>query len=114
MPSLIESVEKIGDLAVRFTLPRQLTPFLADMAMGFASIVSAGYADAMSACGRATFDVQGVRDGIAAGRLAQLLQEWRPPQSKVCLLLPGAVAPSAGLAAFLAMACAGDARPAAR
>ena len=51
MPDLIESVEKIDDLTVRFNLTRPEAPFLADLAMDFASIVSKEYADQLQAAG---------------------------------------------------------------
>ncbi len=43
MNKLIESVTKIDDHTVRFTLSRPESPFLANMAMDFASITSAEY-----------------------------------------------------------------------
>ncbi len=51
MPSLIESVEKIDDLTVRFNLTRPEAPFIANLAMDFASIMSSEYADQMLAAG---------------------------------------------------------------
>jgi dipeptide transport system substrate-binding protein len=51
MPSLVESVEKIDDYTVRFNLTRPESPFIANMAMDFASILSAEYADVMMAAG---------------------------------------------------------------
>ncbi|WP_456269536.1 ABC transporter substrate-binding protein [Kushneria sp. AK178] len=45
MPDLIERVEKVDDHTVRFHLSRAAAPFLSDMAMDFASILSAEYAD---------------------------------------------------------------------
>ncbi len=51
MPGLLESVEKVDDSTVRFTLTRPEAPFIANMAMDFASILSAEHADAMSAAG---------------------------------------------------------------
>lgn len=52
MPSLIESIEKIDDHTVKFTLTRPEAPFMANIAMPFASIVSKEYADALDAAGR--------------------------------------------------------------
>ena len=52
MPSLIKSVEKVDDYTVRFNLNRPEAPFIANMAMDFASILSAEYGDQMSAAGR--------------------------------------------------------------
>ena len=51
MPALLESVEKVDDSTVRFTLTRPEAPFIANMAMDFASIMSAEHADAMLAAG---------------------------------------------------------------
>ena len=47
MPDLIESIEKIDDYTVKFTLTKPEAPFVANMAMDFASIVSAEYGQAM-------------------------------------------------------------------
>ena len=51
MPDLIASVEKVDDYTVKFNLTRPEAPFIANMAMDFASIVSAEYGDAMLAAG---------------------------------------------------------------
>ncbi|MBL8668725.1 MAG: ABC transporter substrate-binding protein [Rhodospirillales bacterium] len=51
MPKLITAIDKLDDLTVRFTLSQPEAPFLADLAMDFASIFSAEYADAMYAAG---------------------------------------------------------------
>jgi len=51
MPSLIDSIEKKDDYTVVFHLTRPEAPFIANMAMDFASIVSKEYADAMLAAG---------------------------------------------------------------
>ncbi|HEY0209447.1 dipeptide ABC transporter periplasmic-binding protein DppA [Acerihabitans sp.] len=51
MGDLIASVEKVDDYTVRFNLTREESPFLADLAMDFASIMSAEYADAMQKAG---------------------------------------------------------------
>jgi len=51
MPDLIESIEKVDDMTVRFNLTRPEAPFIANMAMDFASIVSAEYAQAMEEAG---------------------------------------------------------------
>ncbi|WP_020560675.1 ABC transporter substrate-binding protein [Thiofilum flexile] len=51
MPDLLKSVEKVDDLTVRFTLARPEAPMLANLAMDFASILSAEYADAMMKAG---------------------------------------------------------------
>ncbi len=52
-PDLIKSVEKVDDMTVKFTLNRPEAPFLADLAMDFASIVSKEYADKLMADGNA-------------------------------------------------------------
>ncbi len=51
MPDLIESIEKVDDLTVAFHLTRPEAPFLANLAMDFASIVSKEYADQLEADG---------------------------------------------------------------
>lgn len=50
-PELIKSVEKVDDLTVKFVLNRPEAPFLANLAMPFASIVSKEYADKLKADG---------------------------------------------------------------
>ena len=47
MPDLIDKIEKIDDYTVKFTLTRPEAPFVANMAMDFASILSKEYADQM-------------------------------------------------------------------
>ncbi len=51
MPNLIKSIEKIDDHTVKFTLNTPEAPFLANIAMPFASIVSKEYADTLDAAG---------------------------------------------------------------
>ncbi|MGP1395894.1 MAG: ABC transporter substrate-binding protein [Inquilinaceae bacterium] len=51
MPDLLKSIEKVDDYTVKFVLNRPEAPFVANMAMDFASILSAEYADAMLAAG---------------------------------------------------------------
>ncbi len=51
MPDLIKGIEKVDDMTVKFTLARPESPFLADLAMDFASIMSAEYADQMMKAG---------------------------------------------------------------
>ena len=51
-PDLIKSVEKVDDLTVKFTLNRPEAPFIADLAMDFASIMSKEYADKLQADGK--------------------------------------------------------------
>ncbi|WP_210495826.1 ABC transporter substrate-binding protein [Microvirga antarctica] len=51
MPGLIKSVEKVNDLTVKVTLNKPEAPFLADIAMMFASVQSKEYADAMLKAG---------------------------------------------------------------
>ena len=51
MPNLIKAVEKVDDLTVKFVLNVPEAPFIANMGMDFASILSAEYADAMMKAG---------------------------------------------------------------
>ncbi|MDU9002742.1 ABC transporter substrate-binding protein [Sedimentitalea todarodis] len=51
MGDLVKSIEKVDDYTVKFNLARPEAPFIANMAMDFASIVSAEYADAMMEAG---------------------------------------------------------------
>ena len=51
MPALIESVTAPDPMTVVFKLTRPEAPFIANLAMDFASIVSKEYADAMAAAG---------------------------------------------------------------
>lgn len=51
MKNIVDKVEKLDDYGVRFSLKRPEAPFLADMAMDFASILSMEYFDAMRARG---------------------------------------------------------------
>ncbi|RII36908.1 ABC transporter substrate-binding protein [Pseudooceanicola sediminis] len=51
MPDLISSIEKVDDMTVKFVLTRPEAPFVANMAMDFASILSAEYADQLEADG---------------------------------------------------------------
>jgi dipeptide transport system substrate-binding protein len=52
MPTLIKSIQKIDPYTVVFTLSKPAAPFLADMAMDFASIQSKEYADALLKIGK--------------------------------------------------------------
>ncbi|HLI12644.1 MAG TPA: ABC transporter substrate-binding protein [Alphaproteobacteria bacterium] len=51
MPELLKSVEKVDDHTVRFVLKAPNAPFLANMAMDFASILSKEYADKLMKAG---------------------------------------------------------------
>jgi dipeptide transport system substrate-binding protein len=51
MPKILESIEKADDHTVIFKLTSPNAPFIANMAMDFATILSAEYADAMLAAG---------------------------------------------------------------
>ncbi|BDH44157.1 ABC transporter substrate-binding protein [Salmonella enterica subsp. enterica serovar Choleraesuis] len=51
MPKLISKIEKVDDNTVRFVLTRPEAPFLANLGMDFASVLSAEYADKMLAAG---------------------------------------------------------------
>ncbi|MBE7183332.1 MAG: ABC transporter substrate-binding protein [Methylobacterium mesophilicum] len=50
-PDLISKIEKVDDMTVRFTLKRKEAPFLANLAMPFASIMSKEYADSLDKAG---------------------------------------------------------------
>jgi len=64
MPDLIESIEKVDDMTVRFRLKRPEAPFIANLAMDFASIVSKEYADKLAESGsQAQFNQQPVGTG---------------------------------------------------
>lgn len=52
LDKIIDKIEKIDDHTVRFVLTRPEAPFLADMAMDFASILSAEYAEQMMKKGK--------------------------------------------------------------
>jgi dipeptide transport system substrate-binding protein len=51
-PELLASIEKVDDMTVKFTLKRKEAPFLANVAMPFASIMSKEYADKLQADGK--------------------------------------------------------------
>ena len=51
MPALLKSIEKVDDHTVRFTLNKPEAPFLANLGMDFASVMSAEYAEKMRAAG---------------------------------------------------------------
>ncbi|MGB9095123.1 dipeptide ABC transporter periplasmic-binding protein DppA [Erwinia sp.] len=51
MPKLISKIEKVDDNTVRFVLTRPESPFLADLGMDFASVLSSEYADNMLKAG---------------------------------------------------------------
>ena len=51
-PDLIKSIEKVDDLTVKFNLNKPEAPFLANMGMDFASILSKEYADKLQADGK--------------------------------------------------------------
>jgi dipeptide transport system substrate-binding protein len=62
--TLLKSVEKVDDYTVRFHLAQAEAPFLADMAMDFASIISKEYADKLEKVGTLeNFDQQPVGTG---------------------------------------------------
>ena len=52
LPKLIANIEKLDNLTVRFTLTEPSAPFLSDLAMSFASIQSAEYADTLLKAGK--------------------------------------------------------------
>ncbi|MBB3233428.1 ABC transporter substrate-binding protein [Phyllobacterium endophyticum] len=51
-PELLQSIEKVDDMTVKFTLKRKEAPFLANVAMPFISILSKEYADKLQADGK--------------------------------------------------------------
>ncbi len=51
MPTLIKEIVKVDDNTVKFVLTRPEAPFMANIAMSFASIVSAEYASVLEAAG---------------------------------------------------------------
>ena len=51
MSDLVSSIEKVDDYTVKFVLTRPEAPFVANMAMDFASILSAEYGDVMLEAG---------------------------------------------------------------
>ncbi|HYN37957.1 MAG TPA: ABC transporter substrate-binding protein, partial [Rhodospirillales bacterium] len=51
MSKLLKAIERVDEHTVRFVLNQPEAPFLANLAMDFASILSAEYADAMHAAG---------------------------------------------------------------
>ncbi|WP_295807097.1 ABC transporter substrate-binding protein [uncultured Nitratireductor sp.] len=51
MPDLVKSIEKVDDYTVKFVLNRPEAPFIANLAMDFASIFSKEYADQLSEAG---------------------------------------------------------------
>ena len=50
-PTCLKSIEKVDDYTVKFTLNEPNAPFMANLAMDFATILSAEYADAMMKAG---------------------------------------------------------------
>ncbi len=50
-PDLIETIEKVDDMTVKFKLKRKEAPFVANLGMDFASIMSKEYADKLEADG---------------------------------------------------------------
>ena len=71
MPNLLKAVEKVDDMTVKFVLNEPEAPFLANLAMDFASIFSAEYA-AADAGGRHA------RAGRSAIRSAPARSSWSP------------------------------------
>jgi dipeptide transport system substrate-binding protein len=64
MPELLKAIEKVDDHTVKFVLNEPAAPFLATLAMDFASIHSAEYAAAMQAAGTLeNFDQEPVGSG---------------------------------------------------
>ena len=59
---------------------------------------------ALRGAGIGIFHERSVRDDIESGALIRVLQDWTPPRSEPSLYYAGRRHPSAGLAAFLALA----------
>lgn len=51
LPSILQDIRKVDDMTVTFVLRRPYAPFLADLAMDFASILSKEYADSLLSAG---------------------------------------------------------------
>ncbi|MFQ5774900.1 MAG: ABC transporter substrate-binding protein, partial [Kiloniellaceae bacterium] len=51
MPNILKSIKKVDDYTVKFVLNKPEAPFIANMGMDFASIMSAEYAEAMAKAG---------------------------------------------------------------
>ena len=51
-PDLIDSIEKVDDLTVKFKLKQKEAPFVANLGMDFASVMSKEYADKLQADGK--------------------------------------------------------------
>ena len=89
MPSILEAIRKVDDRTVTFVLQRPHAPFLADLAMDFASILSKEYADRLLAEGaREKLDSEPVGTGPfrlvdyapgVAVRYAANPDYWRKP-----------------------------------
>ncbi len=52
MPKLLKSIDKIDDYTIKMTLNTPNSPFLSDMAMDFATIMSKEYADTLMQAGK--------------------------------------------------------------
>ena len=64
MDGLLSSIDKIDDYTVKFTLTKPESPFVSNLAMDFASILSAEYADNLTASGnQADIDFKPVGTG---------------------------------------------------
>jgi dipeptide transport system substrate-binding protein len=64
MKDIVDHVEKLDPLTVRFVLKKPEAPFMANMAMDFASILSAEYAEKMKAAGNVeAFDREPIGTG---------------------------------------------------
>ena len=65
MKNIVDKVEKVDDYTVRFVLKQPEAPFLADMAMDFASILSAEYSETMMKAGHARTRSTSIRSAPA-------------------------------------------------
>src|SRR3546814_17497523 len=82
MPDLIKDIVKVDDYTVKFVLNRPEAPMIANLAMDFASILSAEYADKMMEAGTPEqIDLQPVGPGPFPPQLGRAPSRERGCQS---------------------------------
>jgi dipeptide transport system substrate-binding protein len=91
MSGLLEAVERLDDRTVRIRLTRPEAPFLADLAMPFAAVLSAEYAEVLERAGTPDLiDTQPIGTGPfsfvsytrdVAVRFRRFADYWRAPQA---------------------------------
>lgn len=83
MPNIIRDIRKVDDHTVQFVLHKAEAPFLADLAMDYASILSAEYADQLLKSKRADYiDIEPVGTGpffFRSYQKDQLVRLYRHP-----------------------------------